>query len=188
MQLQQCSGSTGLPGWCKMALATCLVCSVGLGSCVSSRQAHVSSHIIPGHQNIKRSFLFSFYLFIFVFLGLHPWHMEAPRLRVGMELKLPAYATATPDPSRVCDLHHSSWQRQILNLLSEAKEWTCIFMDASQIPFCWATKGTPTVSFQASASTTLVNISLAKVSQMAKPRISVGGKYTRVQFPGKVIS
>ena len=40
------------------------------------------------------------------------------------ELQLPAYATATvtPDPSRVCDLHPSSRQRQILNPLSEARD------------------------------------------------------------------
>ena len=30
--------------------------------------------------------------------------------------------TATPDPSRVCDLHHSSGQCQILNPLSEARD------------------------------------------------------------------
>ena len=42
--------------------------------------------------------------------------MEVPRLGVKLELQLPAYTTATamPDPIRVCDLHHSSRQRQIL--------------------------------------------------------------------------
>ena len=36
--------------------------------------------------------------------------MEVPRLGVKLELQLPAYttATATPEPSRVCDLHHRS--------------------------------------------------------------------------------
>ena len=35
-----------------------------------------------------------------VFLGLHLWHMEVPRLGVQLELQLPAYTTATamPDP------------------------------------------------------------------------------------------
>ena len=35
--------------------------------------------------------------------------MEVPRLGVESELQLPAYttATATPDPSHVCNLHHS---------------------------------------------------------------------------------
>ena len=35
---------------------------------------------------------------IFFFLGLHPHHMEVPRLGVKLELQLPAYATATLDP------------------------------------------------------------------------------------------
>ena len=41
--------------------------------------------------------------FLFVFLGLHPQHMEVPRLGVKLELELPAYTTATasPDPSLV---------------------------------------------------------------------------------------
>ena len=58
--------------------------------------------------------------------------MEVPRLRVKSELQLPAYttATATQDPSLVCDLHHSS--RQFLNLLNEARDGTCVLMDASQ--------------------------------------------------------
>ena len=38
--------------------------------------------------------------------------MEVPRLGVALELQLLANttATATPYPSRICDLHHSSWQ------------------------------------------------------------------------------
>ena len=37
-----------------------------------------------------------------------------------------------PDPSHVCDLHHSSRQRWILNPLSEARDRARIFMDTSQ--------------------------------------------------------
>ena len=33
-------------------------------------------------------------------------------------------ATAMPDPSRICDLHHSSQQCWILNPLSEARDGT----------------------------------------------------------------
>ena len=66
-----------------------------------------------------------FYLFIssFVFLGQHPRHMGIPRLGVELELLLLAYttATATCDLSRIFDLHHNSWQRWILNLLSEVR-------------------------------------------------------------------
>ena len=68
-----------------------------------------------------------FCLFIWGFLGPHLGHMEVPRLGVQSELQLPAYTTATatamPDPSYVCNLGHSSWQCQILNLLSKARNW-----------------------------------------------------------------
>ena len=75
------------------------------------------------------SHLIAFYFFYFYFwclLGLHPRHMEIPRLGVQSEPQLLAYAkaTATQDPSYICDLRHSSWQRQILNPLSEVRDWT----------------------------------------------------------------
>ena len=44
-------------------------------------------------------------------------------------------ATATPDPSRIFDLQHSSWQRQILNPLSEARDQTHNLMAPSWIRF-----------------------------------------------------
>ena len=55
---------------------------------------------------------FFFFFFFSCFLGPHLWHMEVPRLGVELELQLLAYTTAivTPDPSRVCDLHHGSGQ------------------------------------------------------------------------------
>ena len=61
--------------------------------------------------------------------------MEVPRLAVESELQLLAYTTATavPDLSCVCDLHHSSWQHQILNPLGENRDWTCILMDTSRV-------------------------------------------------------
>ena len=82
-----------------------------------------------------------------VFLGLYPQHMEVPSLGVELELWLLAYtrATATPDPSCICDLDHSSWQHWILNPLSKAKERTRILMDTSRVYYCWATMGTPNV-------------------------------------------
>ena len=45
-------------------------------------------------------------------------------------------AIATPDLSHDCHLHHSSGQHRILNPLSEARDRTCLLMDASQISFC----------------------------------------------------
>ena len=42
-------------------------------------------------------------------------------------------ATATPDPSRVCKLSHSSRQHHFLNPLSEARDPTHILMDTSGV-------------------------------------------------------
>ena len=50
--------------------------------------------------------------------------MEFPRLGVELEPQLLPYTTATAvwDLSHICDLHHSSQQRQILNPLREARD------------------------------------------------------------------
>ena len=69
----------------------------------------------------------------FCFLGLCWQHMEIPRPEVKLEQQLSAYTTATRDPSRVCNLHHSSWQHWTLNPLSEARDRTHVLMDMSQI-------------------------------------------------------
>ena len=55
--------------------------------------------------------VFLFY-FLNFFLGLQLQHMEVPRLGVGLELQLLAYATniITQDPSLLCNLYHSWWQ------------------------------------------------------------------------------
>ena len=87
------------------------------------------------------------YLFIY-FLGPHPWHMEVPRLAVQSELQLPACttATATPDWSCICDLHHSSWQCRSLTHwtrpgIKPASSWILVgFVN------CWATM-LPPVTF-----------------------------------------
>ena len=86
-----------------------------------------------------------YFLFFFCFLGPHLWHVEVPRLGAKEELELPADATATAtwEPSHVCDLHHSSRQRQIPDPLSEARDRTHILRDTSWIHLCCATTGTP---------------------------------------------
>ena len=75
--------------------------------------------------------------------------MEVPRLGVKLELQLLAYTTATamPDPSLVYDLHHSSWQYQLLNHLIEARDQTHILKDTIQVHYHWAMTGTPDGSF-----------------------------------------
>ena len=74
--------------------------------------------------------LFCFVFCLFAFSRATPWHMEVPRLGVQSELQPPAYATATAMPvqSRVCHLHHSSWQHRILNPLSKARDRTLNLM------------------------------------------------------------
>ena len=75
--------------------------------------------------------------------------MEVPRLGVEWELQLPTYTTATAmqDQSRVCNLHHSSRQRRILNPLSKAGDRTHNLMVPSQVHYLCATIGTPIYPF-----------------------------------------
>ena len=63
----------------------------------------------------KCVFCFLPFFLLFAFLQPHLQCMEVPRLGFESELQLPAYTTATamPDLSRVCDLHHSSQQRKV---------------------------------------------------------------------------
>ena len=63
--------------------------------------------------------------------------MEVPRLGIGLEVKLLAYATATAtwDLNHVCDLHHSSRQHRIPNPLVEARDQTRILMDISLVRY-----------------------------------------------------
>ena len=65
--------------------------------------------------------------------------MEVLRLGVDLEVQLLAYttATATWDPSQVCNLHHSSQQCRIFNPLSKARDLTLILMDTSWVLY-WA--------------------------------------------------
>ena len=87
--------------------------------------------------------------FFFSFQGHTCKHMEVLRLGVKSELYLPACATATAtrDPSHVCNPHHSSHQRWIPDPLSEARGWICILMGTGRICFCCATIGTLLLDF-----------------------------------------
>ena len=81
-------------------------------------------------------YLFIYLLSFFFFSGPHLWHLEVPRLGVNRSCSCQladVTATATTDPSRVCNLHHSSQQCQILNPGSEARDQTRVLMDSSQI-------------------------------------------------------
>ena len=90
--------------------------------------------VLQGPYRLTFVYVILFY-FYFFFSGLHPQHMEVPSLGVESELQLPAYTTATEtwDLSCICHLHHSLWQRRILNPLSQARDRTHIFMDTSRV-------------------------------------------------------
>ena len=131
----------------KCAICTPFPSKENLGLVSTSCLPHSASHMYPfdcmrlGGIAPPYLFIYLFVLYLsFVFLVPHPPHMEVPRLGVKSELQLPAYATATatPDPSHFCNLHHSSQQRQTLNPLSKAKDGTRILMVLSQFCFRYA--------------------------------------------------
>ena len=83
-------------------------------------------------MNLSR-YLYLFIVFFLFFLGPHLWHMEVPGLGVPLELQLQAYttATATLDPSCICNLCYNLQQGWILNALSKARDQTRILTDTT---------------------------------------------------------
>ena len=79
-------------------------------------------------------------------LGLYPWHVEVPRLEVKLELHPLSHSNSGSEP-RLQPYTTAHWQRWILNPLSEARNQTCVLMDASLIRFRWAMLGTPETAF-----------------------------------------
>ena len=75
-------------------------------------------------------------------------HMQVPRLGAKLELQLLAYttATATWDLSHVCNLHHSSRQRRILNPLSKGRNQTCILKSTKSGSFLLSHNGNSCLS------------------------------------------
>ena len=67
--------------------------------------------------------------------------MEVPRLGVKSELQpQPQPWRIWATPTTYTTAHGNAW---ILNSLGKAKDRTYILVDASQIRYCWATKGNP---------------------------------------------
>ena len=101
----------------------------------------------------RKSLLLYLFIYLFicllVFLGPHSQHMEVPRLGVESELHLPVHitATATWNPSCVCNLHHSPRQCRILNPLNKARDRIRNLMGPSRIPLHCVRTGTPKASY-----------------------------------------
>ena len=85
-------------------------------------------------------FRFCFVLFCF-FVGFKAIPLAYGSFQARSQIRAVATATAMLDPSRVCNLHHSSWQCWILNPLSEARDPTLTLMVPSRIHFCSTTTG-----------------------------------------------
>ena len=78
-----------------------------------------------------------------VFLGPHLGRFPGDESNRSCSHCLHHSHSNAADLSNVCNLHHSSWQCQILNPLSEARDQTWILKDASQIHFHGAMMGIP---------------------------------------------
>ena len=78
--------------------------------------------------------LISFYLLLLLFRAA-PVAYGSCQAKGRIELQQTAYITATGTPyqSHICDLHHNSWQRRILNPLSQARARARILVDTSQV-------------------------------------------------------
>ena len=76
-----------------------------------------------------------FFFFFFFFFRTTPAAYRDSQARGWIRAAAAGYATATAtqDPSRVCDPHPSLRQCRILNPLSEARDRTYILVDASKI-------------------------------------------------------
>ena len=107
--------------------------------------------ILSGGLSYPRFFGVCLFVFVcFVFLGLHLWHMEVPRLESESELQLPNYTTttATLDPSHIFDLHCNLQQRPILKPTKWGQGSTLHpHRDNIGSFTCWATMGTPRACF-----------------------------------------
>ena len=117
---------------------------IGGSDCCPAGERWYHVFCFPAAELIILFFYFFVFFFVFfclllllllLFLGPLPRHMEVPRLGVESELEPPAYAraTATRDPSRVCNLLHSSRQCRIVNPLSKARDRTRNLMVLTQI-------------------------------------------------------
>ena len=94
-------------------------------------QAHIlrsasPKYFFPPFIDFAESQLLTFFFFFLTFLGPHRQHAEGPRLGAEMEPQLLAYttATATWNPSLICDLHGSSQQHWILSPRRGARDGT----------------------------------------------------------------
>ena len=73
-------------------------------------------------------------LFIFAFLGPHPWHMDLPRLGVKLKLQPPAYATATATwgPSCICSRQHWIVNPRLKPRIEPTSSWILVRFNTAE--------------------------------------------------------
>ena len=71
---------------------------------------------------------------VFAFLAVHTCDTWT-RGQIGAAAAGLHHSHSSTDPSCVCDIHCSSWQRPILNPVREARDGPCILMDTSCIRY-----------------------------------------------------
>ena len=85
-------------------------------SCACFFSAKSVKVLLPsGSSHIPLSYE-AFSLFL-SFLGPHLWHREVPRLGGQIRAAAAGLCHSKAGSSLICDIHHSSWQHQILNPL-----------------------------------------------------------------------
>ena len=92
-------------------------------------------------------FLFLFFFFLFCLKTPMAYGSSQVTGRIGAIAAGLCHSPTAWDLSHVGSLQHSSWQHQIPDPLSKARNQTCILMDTSRICFHYATAGTPTTDF-----------------------------------------
>ena len=90
--------------------------------------------------HLKRHF---FFFFFFSLSAPTAYASSQARGLIGAIAAGLTTSTATWDLSRVCDLHHNSWQHRIRDPSSEARDRTHHLMVRSRIHFRCITRGTP---------------------------------------------
>ena len=100
----------------------------------------MSKIIYATHHSFIKQVLF------FLLFGAEPTAFGGSKGRGQIGATAAGYATATQHLSWVCDLHHCSWQHQILNPLIKARDQTHHLMVTSPIRFRCTTMRTPTTN------------------------------------------
>ena len=94
----------------------------------------------PLNLLVQVDFHFLYYLFIYCLFRAAFAAYGSFQARGPIRAAAASHTTATAmrDPSRICDLHHSSEQCWILNPLSEARDWTCVLNGYSSGLLLWS--------------------------------------------------